>query len=203
MELQGEILAGYKICDYLIVLQPHEELAKRIAETRKEFNANYKIEMKGAARPNLALVRFTQYELKEERITSKLSAISLGYPPFKVELNGYGSFPSHTIFISVTSKIPIQHLVKEIRSQSQQLLKLNEENKPYFILEPNFPLGNKLKPWQYEKGWLEYSHRSFTGKFIADAMLLLKRPYGTKPWQILRRFELQNLPVHTKQGDLF
>jgi len=52
-------------------------------------------------------------------------------------------------------------------------------------------------PWQYEKGWLEYSNRSFTGRFIADGMLLLKRRAGDMAWQIAERFAFQNLPVAT------
>jgi hypothetical protein len=61
----------------------------------------------------------------------------------------------------------------------------------------------KLQPWQYEKGWLEYSNRHFTGRFIADGMLLLRRPIGEMKYQIVQRFEFQNLPVTTKQGELF
>ena len=70
-------------------------------------------------------------------------------------------------------------------------------------MEPYIAVARKLQPWQYEKGWLEYSHKSFTGRFIGDAMLLLKRPVGEMKYQIIRRFEFQNLPVTTKQGELF
>jgi hypothetical protein len=55
----------------------------------------------------------------------------------------------------------------------------------------------------YEKGWLTYSHKHFTGRFIADAMLLLKRYEGEQAWQIVQRLEFQNLPVGIKQGELF
>jgi hypothetical protein len=58
-------------------------------------------------------------------------------------------------------------------------------------------------PWQYEKGWLEYSHKSFTGRFVADAMLLLRRRKGDRAWQIVERMVFQNLPVNTRQGELF
>jgi len=34
-------------------------------------------------------------------------------------------------------------------------------------------------------------------------MLLLKRDEGDKAWQIVQRFEFQNLPVDVKQGELF
>jgi hypothetical protein len=82
-------------------------------------------------------------------------------------------------------------------------MKLNEEHKPYFILDPHFTIASKLLPWQYEKGWLEFSHRHFTGKFIADGMILLKRLQGELKYQVVQRFEFQNLPVTIKQGDLF
>jgi hypothetical protein len=82
-------------------------------------------------------------------------------------------------------------------------MKLNDDNKPYFIMEPHLTIARKLQPWQYEKGWLEYSTKNFTGRFIADGMLLLKRPVGEVKYQIVKRFEFQNLPVVTKQGELF
>lgn len=139
----------------------------------------------------------------EERIINNLRGISMGYPPFKVELKNYGSFPSHTIYINVTSKIPVQKLVKEIRSHTQRLMKLDDDNKPHFIMEPHLTIARKLLPWQYEKRWLEYSNRHFTGRFIADEMLLMKRPAGGIKYHMVQRFEFQNLPVLTKQGELF
>ena len=77
---------------------------------------------------------------------------------------------------------------------------LNKEHKPHFIEESHLIICRQLKPWQYEQGWLEYSHRHFTGRFIADSMLLLKRPAGEKGYQIAKRFEFQNLPVSYKTG---
>lgn len=70
-------------------------------------------------------------------------------------------------------------------------------------MEPHLTIARKLLPWQYEQGWKEFSHLQFTGRFIADAMLLLRRPVGEMKYQIVRRFEFQNLPVSTVQGDLF
>jgi hypothetical protein len=69
--------------------------------------------------------------------------------------------------------------------------------------EPHIAIARKLLPWQYEKGWLEYQHRHFSGKFIADGMLLLKRKEGEKKYQAIQRFEFENLPVNTRQGELF
>jgi len=203
METIVSTIPGYRVYEYLLVLSPHQELWQRILKVKNEFYETYKAASAKWGKPHLTLVNFVQYEMMEERIINRLKIIGMSYPPFKVELKDFGSFPSHTIYINVTSKIPIQNLVKEIRSETQRLMKLDDDHKPHFIMEPHLTIARKLLPWQYEKGWLEYSNKHFTGRFIADAMLLLKRPVGEKVYQIAQRFEFQNLPVSIKQGDLF
>ena len=206
MQLSGITMPGYRVYEYLLVLNPHEELRNRIIQVKKDFFEAYKASIPkafGSGKPHVALVNFLQYEMMEERLVNRLKTIGMGYYPIKVELKDFGSFPSHTIYINVTSKMPIQNLVKEIRAQAQRLMKLNDDNKPHFILEPHIPIARKLLPWQYEKGWLEYSNKHFTGRFIADGMLLLRRPLDDKKYQVVDRFQFQNLPVVTRQGDLF
>ena len=197
-------IPGYKVYEYLLVLNPHEELRNKIMQVKQHFFDAYQSATALYGKPHLTLATFVQYEMMEERLVNRLNTIAMGYHPIKIELKDYGSFPSHTIYINVTSKMPIQNLLKQIRSEAQRLMKLNDDNKPHFIMEPHLTIARKLLPWQYEKGWKEYSHKHFTGRFIADAMLLLKRPVGEMKYQIVQRFEFQNLLIaETKQGDLF
>lgn len=196
-------IPGYRVYEYLLVLNPHEELRQRIMQVKQAFFDTYKAGTALYSKPHLTLVNFVQYEMMEERIINRLQLITMGFQPIKVELKDFGSFPAHTIYINVTSKVPIQGLVKSVRAETQRLMKLNDDHKPHFMLEPHLTIARKLQPWQYEQGWLEYSHKHFTGRFIADAMLLLKRPVGEMKYEIIRRFDFQNLPVSTKQGDLF
>ena len=203
MQVTGMTMPGYRVFEYLLVLTPHEELRKKIVQVKKEFHETYQAGSANGGRPQLALVNFLQYEMMEERLINRLKVVAMGYHPVKVELKDFGSFPSHTLFINITSKVPIQTLVKEIRHEAQRLMKMNDDNKPHFIMEPHITIARKLKPWQYEKSWLEYSQKHFTGRFIADGMILLRRPVGELRYQVLKRFEFQNLPVATKQGELF
>ena len=197
-----QTIPGYRVNEYLLVLNPHEELRNRITQVKKEFFDEYKVGASIWGKPHIALVNFMQYEMMEERLMNRLKEVAMGHHPFKVELRDYGSFPSHSIYINVISKEPIRQLVREMKS-AQQLMKLNAENKGHFLDEPHIPIARKLVPWQYEKGWLEYSNRHFTGRFIADSMLLLKRRVGDKPYQVAARLEFMNLPVNTRQGALF
>lgn len=190
------------VMEYLLVLNPHEELRDRITQVRKDFYEAYKAPTALGGKPNLTLMKFTQLALMEERIVQRLRTIAMGFCPFKVELKDFGSFPSHTIFINVVSKLPIRNLVNEVKD-IQRLMKPDKEHRPHFLDEPHLVVARKLLPWQYEKGWLEYSNRSFTGRFIADSMLLLRRREGDRAWQIAERLAFQNLPVATRQGELF
>ena len=199
----GVVIPGYAINEYQLVLLPHEVLRNKIIQVKQHFADTYKTTNALYSKPHITLVKFVQYQLTEAKLVNRLQAVAMGCPPVKIELNDYGSLPSHSIYINITSKIPVQNLVKNIRQQAQQLMKLNAGNKPHFIMEPNITIARKLLPWQYEKGWLEYSHLSFTGRFIADAMLLLKRPVGEIKYEIVQRFAFQNLPVNTTQGELF
>ncbi len=196
-------IPGYSIYEYLLVLSPHGELWDRIMKVKKDFYDEYQSDHARWGKPHVTLVNFLQYEMMQEKIINHLQVIAMGFPPFKVELRDFGSFPSHTIYINITSKLPVQKLVRQIRAEMQRIMKLNNDNKPHFIMEPHLTIARKLKPWQYEKGWLEYSHKNFTGRFIASEMTLLRRPLGEMKYHVAGRFEFQNMPVATKQGELF
>jgi len=196
-------MPGYRVNEYLLIIAPPEEVWQKITRVKEEFSEKYRMSLARYLKPHITLVNYLGLDMMEERIVQRLQAIAMGITPFKIELKDYGSFPSHTIFINVVSKLPIQNLVRHVK-ETQRLMKLNNENKPHFIQEPHISIARKLKPWQYEQAWLEYSNRHFTGRFIADSMLLLKRRAGERSaYQIVKRFEFCDLPVTTRQGSLF
>jgi len=195
-------IPGYRYNEYLLILNPHEELRNKIMYIKNAFADKYRSTYAKFGKPHITLVNFVQFDMMEERLLNRLKTIAMGYHPFKVELKDFGSFPSHTIYINVDSQLQVKTLVKEIR-HAQQLMTLNKDYKPHFIDTPHLTVARKLVPWQYEKAWLEYSNLQFTGRFIADSMLLIKRKVGDTKYQIVQRFEFMNLPVTTKQGELF
>ncbi len=203
MENNIQMLPGYRINEYLLILSLPEEVWNKIVKVKEAFAETYQSAHAKWGKPHITLAKFMQYEMMEARIASRLRAVAMGQYPFKAELRDYGSFPSHTIYINVVTKVPVQNLVKQVRIETQRLMKLNEENKPYFIMEPHVIIARSLQHRQYEKAWPAYRNKHFTGRFIADGMLLLKRAQNTKAYQIVQRFAFQNLPVATIQGELF
>jgi 2'-5' RNA ligase len=194
---------GYTVCDFLLVIQPHEALWQTIMDEKVLFAKTYKCPMALNLKPHIALARFKQYDMMQQRIINSLKNIAANMQAFKVELKDFGSFPTHTIYLNITSKVAVMDAVKNIR-QAQKLMKLDKDNKPHFITEPHIAIARKLMPWQYEKAWLEYEQKHFHGRFIADSMLLLKRKEGKGAYQIIQRFELHaTQPVAITQGSLF
>lgn len=201
--MKNELLSlpGYRMCEYLLVLQPHEELWNKVMKVKKEFAEKFEAPSAAFGSPNITVMKFNQLQMMEDRICNRLKMVAMAMPAFKVELKDFGSFPSHTIYINVDTKVAIKMLVKHLKT-AQQLLRTHDQ-KPHFIEESHLTIARNLLQWQYEKGWLEYSHRHFTGRFIANSMLLLRRPEGMKSYQPVAKFEFLNMPVVTTQGQLF
>jgi 2'-5' RNA ligase len=193
-------MPGYRNCEYLLILNPHEELRNKIIHVKNEFSSKFDSTF-NYSKPHITLVKFKVWEMMEEKLINCLKVIGMAMPPFKVILRDYGSFPSHTIFINVETKVAIVNLIKELKNARRLMRSVDQD--PLFITEPYIPIGSRLTPSQYENSWREYSQKKFTGTFIADSMLLLKRREGEKGYQIAARFEFMNLPVSTKQGELF
>src|SRR5687768_10109607 len=127
-------MPGYRNAEYLLILSPHEDLRNRIMNVKKEFADTHKATFSTGGKPYITLVRFNVWEMMEEKIINSLKPIAMASPAFKVHLKDYGSFPTHTIYIDVASKVPIQNLVKELKA-AKRLMK-SPAQEPHFITEP-------------------------------------------------------------------
>lgn len=192
---------GYDVYEYKLVLPLPEALENKIWQVRKEFGETYRYKP-DPSRPHVTVARFTQWQLMEERICQKLRLIGMSAAPFKLEMKDYAAYPSHTIFIKVSTSEPMRLLLRSVK-ELQRLLKHDGEHKPFFPSDAAICIGRKLAPWQFEQGWKSYAHRQFTGRCIADSMLLLKRQQPGDAWQIVSRFDLENMPVRTMQTSMF
>jgi 2'-5' RNA ligase len=194
-------MPGYRYYEYLLVLQPHEELRNRILNQRKDFSAAYQAIPTSGGKPHVLLAKFMVWQMMEEKILNRLKLITMGFPPFRVQLHNFGSFPSHTIYFDVATRLPFQSLSSEVK-KIRRLLKSPDQD-PFFPAEFYIPLARKIPSVEFDNAWKEYSQKHFTGSFIADGMLVLKRRHGDRAYQIVKRLDFMNLPVITKQGKLF
>ncbi len=193
-------MPGYRVQEYMVVIHPPAPMREKLDGIKQEFKKNYPgVQVNNSA--NLLLVKFSTWEMMEEKIVQRLKVTGMGAAPFKIQLKDYGSYPSHTIFINMISVLPVKELLRELKG-IQRLMKSPVAD-PHFPDEQHFTIAGRLNHVQYEKVWKEYAHRHFTGSFIADSMLLLKKIQGEKRFQVVERFDFMNLPVGIRQGELF
>jgi len=188
--------------EYMVVLQPHEDLHTKIMKLKQSFSEEYDNTMAVALQPHISLVRFMQYEMKEQQVYNKLKMLSMSLPPCMITLDGFDSYPSHTIYIKVQTQEPVKAISRKLR-EAQSSMTIDKENKPHFLNEPHIAIARKLLPWQYEKAWIAYQQQPFHASFMADKLLFLKRPYGHKSWQLMDELPMLNITTGIKQGDLF
>jgi 2'-5' RNA ligase len=189
MKIKPSLLPAFTTNEYRLIIQPHEDLCNKINQIKKLFAETYQLPVYRYAKPCITLVRFTQYEMMEEKIIRRIKNITSVNASFTVELKDFGSFPTHSVFINVATQTNIVALLKELKSV-QKLMKLNDEHKPHFITEPYINIAAKLLPWQYEKGWLQYSNTPFAALFVANEIVLEKRKIGEQKYQAVQRFQL-------------
>lgn len=195
-------IPAYNTYEYLLIITPPDALTERIMCIKEAFARKYKCPLALSIKPQLLLLKFTQLNAAEERIVHRFKTVASAQAPIKIELKDFGSYPSHTIYINVTSKVPLLNLSHALR-EVQPLLKFQPEIKPFFLNETHFTIARKLVPWQFEKAWLEYSNSSFTGRFIANKVTLVKRKVDHVTYQHVADFEFLNEPVIASQGNLF
>jgi hypothetical protein len=101
----------------------------------------------------------------------------------------------------VPTRSPFNDLVKELKIIKS--LTRVPDHEPHFIKEPHLIVGQKLKPFQFTRMWLDCEHTSFSGRFIADHMTLVRRNEMNPKYEVIRQFQFAGLAMGVKQGALF
>lgn len=183
-------ITSQAIWEYL-VLVPVPETVTSLIQQQKEYMARaYNIKHVLPAKPYISIVKFSQYKALEKEVVKRLHLSATGLAPGLINLKGFGSFPTHTIFINITSKEFITSIVRRVRTYSQLSMRLNIDHKPHFFTDPHIAFARELKPWQYEKAWLHYERQSFSARFIATNFHMLGRPVKTSTYFLLNTFHM-------------
>lgn len=192
----------HAIAEYLLVLEPHEALKQTIQSVKQHFADSYDCPAAAYGKPHISLMKCMQFSMAETRWIPRLQRIIETVTPFMVELTDFGSFPTHTIYIQVKTKNQIIDLVKSVKP-IQSMIRLDKEHKPHFMMEPHLTIARQLQHWQFEQGWKEYGNSQFTGRFMADQVLLLRKRTDEKRYETIGRFHMLGVKQTVEQTTLF
>lgn len=177
------------INEYLLVLNLAPAMEEKVMQVKQAFANTYDHPPAAFSKPHITLVSFSQIALAEQNIVQQLQRYIQQHPPVTIATEGFGSFPTHTIYCKITSNNSIVPLVKHLRGM-QRLITLDKLNKPHFITTPHITIARKLQAWQYEQGWKAYEHQPFTARCITDQVVLLRRNAFQKNYTSVQIFQL-------------
>ena len=194
-------MPGYQINEYRLVIPLSDTLQEKMNAVRASLHERHRIKATFELQPSLTILKFHAFETIEPRLMERMQQVAMGHNPFKIELENYAAYPSHTVYVDVLTKSPFNELTKSLK-KIKWLMNI-PQHEPHFINEPHLIIAQRLKPMQFISLWMECEHTAFTGRFIADAMVLMKRNVATHKYEELKRMEFMALPVGVKQGELF
>lgn len=200
MKAEMQYLEDCGLADYLLVLQLPHHMQELIKTEVKEFSQKLGIKKFYPETAQLLLARFSQAWPLEKKVLETIYSVTQTTGPFQVKITGYGSLPTHTIFIKLDTGL-IAGLIKRLKSKQKHLASINKE--PHFSEKHFFALGSHLAPWQYETGWTEYCQKPLIGSFRADHLILLKKTEEQKRFTPLKTFWLEDKTTVAVQTGLF
>lgn len=196
-------MPGYPVYEYFLILSLPAAIRDEVAILRDDFHKNFQTNDKIRGKPTLALALFLQYETMEERLMQSLERIAAAFEPMTIHLKDFGSFPRHSILVSVIAGSPAYALAKSIRTDAKNLLQVNQETKPMIMLQPHIGIARKLKPEVFDLSWPIYTNKKYENSFVAKEMMLLRRLTHDDDWQLAGKFPFRGETAQSKQGNLF
>ncbi|RYZ23680.1 MAG: hypothetical protein EOO10_20895 [Chitinophagaceae bacterium] len=195
------LMPGYKVCQYRLIIPLSEALQETVTNIRKALHDKYRVPFPFHLKPGLTILQCHAYEGMETKLVERIQGVAGRSAAFKVELQNFTAYPSHSIYIHVATRSPFNELVKELKVVRS--LTRVPDNDPQFIKEPQLVVAQKLKPFQFTRMWMDCEHTLFTGRFTVEHMLLMKRSETNPRYELLRQFDFASAALCIKQGTLF
>lgn len=197
-------LRDLPLFEYLLVISPYGDLWDEIRKIKKEFARKYNFPLAYSTKPHITLANFVQMPHMKEKLQFELHKIAATQPAFEIDLQDYGSFPSRTIYINVTSKDPIIDLIEALKSAKHLMTPPIKKYGPHFTSIPHLTIARSMQEWRYEKAWFDYQYKSFSGRFTASHITLLRKHVSEKEYDLVGTYELLGQDSNRlKQGMLF
>ena len=184
----------YETNEYLLVAYPDKKVMEKISAERVLFNETYKLRPKALLKPHIVVTNFFASEGIETTLIRWLLRVCSQEQGFKLTLNNYSGYPTHTIFLRVQDAGPVQHFVAQLNTMKDFV----QAGPGGFFRRPHLPIASKLTTGLYEQALSDYSRKIFHESFAVQELVLLKRKDSYESLRTVQVFGL--LPAN---NDLF
>lgn len=183
---------------YKLTIPLPDHLEERVMQFRKEIAHRYR---SVAALKPMGHVSLQESFAYDDRMLAdmqnKLAEVFDHTAPFRVELENFGAFPSHTIFVAIRNFFPFMQLRDRLYRH------LGRENAMPAIVSsraitPHITVAYRdLAPEAFDRAWSDFCQREFSGEFTAAAAHLMEH---CGKWRTVRAFPFRNLAISDVQS---
>jgi len=194
--------------EYLLVISPSGNVSADIAKIKRIFGMQYDCLFADRLIPHLTLSNFIQSAYYEEKLIEWFKQYASSIDPLKINLNGFGMFKKHTIYVNVEQQSPLREIIKGLKIRFRNQLQGFKEFPPIFGNHLHVTIARRLNDQQAERAWRDWQHQEFKGAFEASSMILLKRIFNpltgvTNNYNEVGRFRFEGKNFYGHQLGLF
>lgn len=185
--------------EYLLVLSPDGTVKLKANELKRIYNLRYGCSFSEGLTPHITLLNFVVSEKVSEAIINRIENATQSIKPFEVKIDGFDRFPSHTIYLKISSREEVLNIINELFDNLDGYLP-----KSAFCSEPHLTIAKKMSANQFEQAWLDWQNEKYTSSFLGNEMILLKRVLveGSK-YEAIKHFAFKGLEKNKPQLTLF
>lgn len=176
---------------YFTALIPPEEVKDEIRDLKLEIQDKFHAAHALKLPAHITITPPVWLEAKKEQdflfLLKKITATEVSFP---LELRDFGHFGQRVIFVKVVDHEPVKQLFKNV---SEGLDSIFSEAAGSSI-HPHITLATRdLDKEKFQKAWKEFSSRSYSNSFSAEALFVLR--HNGKTWDIIEKFPFQGNSV--------
>lgn len=175
---------------YFVAILPPKRVYTKIRDVQYEIKKKYGC--KQALRPPVHItlqVPFKRPISVENELIQKLEKFVATQPGFTVNIDGFGTFEPHTIYIKPEKTEGLMQLQSNLVAFLRSELNFTQEEIVYTEFNPHFTVAYRdLKP-KCPQVWAEYKNREFKDEFAVSEICLLKHNY--KFWEVVKALPLK------------
>ena len=164
------------VFEYLLIANPSPEIFALIKREKEFFTQIYNHAITAKTEPHITVANFLAVEGMELTICRWFQNLFSQQSGFRVELDGFGGFPSHTIYLRIKNEMPFQQLANQLKPVADVF---KNQGLPPFKLINNrhLTIARGLTEDVYTQAVGEYATKIFHESFMLDELLLLRRKH--------------------------
>jgi 2'-5' RNA ligase len=163
--------------EYSLSIKPPADTEKFIGNIKKQVYVKYNNGNAIFPAARISLIKFIMFKGYERYLLSRLFGFIIESIPFDIQINNFGLFPRHTLYLNIAENEKLRKLQQGLSIFLSNTISIVHSNisksgKFYLTIAPN------LTPDQFKKISSEYKNKNIKTGFYANNVILFKRTYS-------------------------